>query len=65
MNCSLSLETPWDEGIGQTLLAAAERHSAELLVMGGYGHSRLREMIFGGVTRHVLRHMNLPVLLAH
>ena len=65
VNCSLSLATPWEDGIGQTLLAAAERHSAELLVMGGYGHSRLREMIFGGVTRHVLRHMNLPVLLAH
>ena len=65
VDCALNLETPWEDGIGQTLLGAAERHSADLLVMGGYGHSRLREMVFGGVTRHVLRHMNLPVLLVH
>jgi nucleotide-binding universal stress UspA family protein len=43
--------------------AAAEK--ADLLVMGGYGHSRLREMILGGVTRHMLERMSLPVLFAH
>lgn len=65
VNCELSLKAPSDEGIGQVLLATAERHSAELLVMGGYGHSRFREMIFGGVTRYVLQHMTIPVLLSH
>jgi len=33
--------------------------------MGGYGHSRVREMLFGGTTRHILDHTNAPVLLAH
>lgn len=65
VDCTLHLETPCEDGVGPTLLAMAERHSAELLVMGGYGHSRLRELIFGGVTRHVLQHMPLPVLLSH
>jgi len=34
-------------------------------VMGGYGHSRLREIVLGGATRTVLRHMTVPVLLSH
>ena len=38
---------------------------ADLLVMGAYGHSRLREFVFGGVTREILRHMTLPVLMSH
>jgi nucleotide-binding universal stress UspA family protein len=38
---------------------------ADLLVMGAYGHSRLREMILGGVTRDILRNANVPVLMAH
>lgn len=37
----------------------------DLLVMGAYGHSRYREMIFGGVTRHVLRSMPVPCLMSH
>ena len=47
-----------------TLLATAREHAA-LLVMGGYGHSRLREWIFGGFTLHVLRGAEVPVLMAH
>ena len=46
------------------LLTAAREHAA-LLVMGGYGHSRLREWIFGGFTQHVLRGCEVPVLMAH
>jgi nucleotide-binding universal stress UspA family protein len=38
---------------------------ADLVVMGAYGHSRLREMILGGMTREILRHMTVPVLMAH
>ena len=33
--------------------------------MGGYGHSRLREMMLGGVTRHMLEHATLPLLISH
>ena len=48
-----------------TLLAAAGAANADLLVMGGYGHSRVREVMFGGFTRRVLSHADLPVLMAH
>ena len=54
-----------DLPIGDALLNRAADLSADLLVMGGYGHSRTREAIFGGVTRHVLDHMTLPVLMSH
>jgi nucleotide-binding universal stress UspA family protein len=47
------------------LLSYAADASADLLVVGGYGHSRLRELILGGVTRELLRHMTLPVLMSH
>jgi nucleotide-binding universal stress UspA family protein len=55
---------PGGHGAADALLAAAREHAA-LLVMGGYGHSRLRELIFGGVTLHVLRGCEVPVLMAH
>jgi len=47
------------------LLSYASDISADLLVVGGYGHSRLRELTLGGVTRELLRHMTLPVLMSH
>ena len=49
----------------ETMLAAAAAVKADVLVMGGYGHSRLREVIFGGFTRHVLTGAELPILMAH
>ena len=52
-------------GIAEILLAQAHADAADLLVMGGYGHSRLREMMLGGTTRSILEQMSLPVLLAH
>ena len=51
--------------VGEVLLEEAQRVSADLLVMGAYSHSRLRELILGGVTRHVLQNADLPVLMAH
>jgi nucleotide-binding universal stress UspA family protein len=47
------------------LLDAAMQANCGLLVMGGYGHTRLREAVFGGFTRAVLRSATLPVLMAH
>jgi nucleotide-binding universal stress UspA family protein len=52
-------------GVGETLLACAEDFAADLLVMGCYGHTRLREFVFGGASRHVLGHMSIPVLMSH
>jgi nucleotide-binding universal stress UspA family protein len=55
---------PEAQSAPDTLLSAAGEHAA-MLVMGGYGHSRLREWIFGGFTLHVLRGAEVPVLMAH
>ena len=51
--------------IGEALLSQAADLSADLLVMGAYGHSRLRETLLGGVTRTILQSMTIPVLMAH
>ena len=50
---------------GEMLLSAARESEADLLVMGGCSRSRLREVVFGGVTRHVLRSASMPVLMSH
>jgi nucleotide-binding universal stress UspA family protein len=50
---------------GEALLALAAELDSDLLVMGGYGHSRVREWLLGGVTRHLLGHTNVPVLVSH
>jgi nucleotide-binding universal stress UspA family protein len=52
-------------GTGEAILATADSLGCDLLIKGAYTQSRLRQMIFGGATRHVLEHANLPVLLAH
>ena len=54
-----------NSGIGQRLLARAGELGADLVVMGGYGHSRLHELVLGGVTRTLLAHMSVPLLLSH
>ena len=51
--------------IGQSLLALAEEQGTDLLVMGGYGHTRFREFLLGGVTRTVLESSKVPVLMSH
>ncbi len=53
------------QGIAGRLLRHAEECGADLVVMGGYGHWRLREMLFGGVTREVVRESRVPLLVAH
>jgi nucleotide-binding universal stress UspA family protein len=54
-----------DIGAGDLLLNEAADLQADLIVMGGYGHSRLRELVLGGATRTILRQMTAPVLLSH
>jgi nucleotide-binding universal stress UspA family protein len=53
------------DSFGRRLLDAAHHFGADLLVMGAYGHRPLREMIFGGTTRHILTRADLPVLMRH
>jgi nucleotide-binding universal stress UspA family protein len=50
---------------GEAVLAAAEAEGCDLLVKGAFTRNRLRQMIFGGATSHILEHADLPVLMAH
>ncbi|MFT5172773.1 MAG: nucleotide-binding universal stress UspA family protein [Gammaproteobacteria bacterium] len=50
---------------GDLLLAHAAQYGANLIVAGAYGHSRMRELVLGGVTLKLLRHMKVPVLMSH
>ncbi len=54
-----------DIDVASTVLSYAADSSADLIVMGGYGHSRLREFVLGGVTREILESMTVPVLMSH
>jgi nucleotide-binding universal stress UspA family protein len=54
-----------DVSVAQALLSHAADMGAQLIVMGGYGHSRLREFVLGGVTRSMLQTMSVPVLMSH
>jgi nucleotide-binding universal stress UspA family protein len=54
-----------DLGIGEMLLSRSADEGCDLMVIGAWGHARWRELVLGGVTRHMLRHMTLPVLMSH
>ncbi len=51
--------------VADAILSHAADFSADFIIMGGYGHSRLREFVLGGVTRSILRSMTAPVLMSH
>jgi nucleotide-binding universal stress UspA family protein len=57
--------TATDIDVASALLSYAADSDADLMVMGGYGHSRLREFVLGGVTRELLESMTVPVLMSH
>jgi nucleotide-binding universal stress UspA family protein len=59
------LVVPGGRTLPGAVIDTAAASGADLLVMGGYGHSRLRELVFGGFTRHVLNESRLPVFLFH
>lgn len=54
-----------DIGVGDLLLSRAADLGVDLIVMGAYGHARVREMVLGGATRDILQHMTVPVLMSH
>ena len=54
-----------DIAVQDAILDYVADSGADLIVMGGYGHSRLREFILGGVTRSILKSMTVPVLMSH
>jgi len=51
--------------VGEAIAEAARELGADLLVMGGFAHSRLRDLVLGGATRHILNATPIPVLLSH
>jgi nucleotide-binding universal stress UspA family protein len=57
--------TKGDLAIQDVIVSYAADSGADFMVMGGYGHSRLREFILGGVTRGILSEMTVPVLMSH
>jgi len=65
VTCKEDTATSRHGNVGDALLACCERMKADLLVMGCYGHSRLREFVLGGASRHLLHGMTLPVLMSH
>lgn len=56
---------PDGRSVGEAILAEAAKQKADLLIKGAYTHSRLRQMIFGGATSHILAEAEIPVLMAH
>ncbi|HSM10876.1 MAG TPA: universal stress protein, partial [Lysobacter sp.] len=53
------------QATGEAILRFASLTGAQLIVAGGFGHSRARQMVFGGVTRSLFQHSTVPVLLSH
>jgi len=51
--------------VGETILAECDAMNADLLVTGAYTHSRLIQIILGGVTRHIIAEAKIPILAAH
>jgi nucleotide-binding universal stress UspA family protein len=54
-----------DIDVADVLLSHAADIAADIIVMGGYGHSRLRQFVLGGVTRSILQSMTVPVFMSH
>ncbi len=65
VNAEAVLAGKGDESTGEALSRYVSEQDCDLLVMGCYGHSRLRERLFGGATRHILQNMTLRVLMSH
>lgn len=65
VNAEAAVSNTTERSEGEELLAELQRSNSDMLVMGCYGHSRLREFALGGTTRYVLQHMTVPVLMSH
>ena len=65
IKAALTTFEPDERLIGEALLAEVRRLEADLIVMGAYGHSRLRELVLGGVTRYMLTEDHPPIFAAH
>jgi nucleotide-binding universal stress UspA family protein len=64
VSCEPMTVSPEGRSTGEAILANAVAQKCDLLIKGAYTQSRLRQMIFGGATRHILANANIPVLMA-
>jgi nucleotide-binding universal stress UspA family protein len=60
-----SYDVSGEISIADILLSRASDLGSDLIVMGAYGHARVREIVMGGVTRSILQHMTVPILMSH
>lgn len=65
MNVTIEVVTNPQTGVADAVLNHVSDNGNDLVVMGDYGHSRMREFLFGGATREILEAMTVPVLMAH
>ena len=65
LNVEIKRTAIGDIDVADVILSHAADAGTNFIVMGGYGHSRLREFVLGGVTRSILRSMTVPVLMSH
>ncbi len=65
VHCEVDVLSKSMPRVGDVLLRHASDKGADMIVMGAYGHSRFREAVFGGATRHLLEHATMPVFMAH
>ena len=65
IKCVASQSSATDGNVGFELLRQAEAFGSDLVVMGAYGHSRMREFVLGGASREMLAQMNRLVLMSH
>ncbi len=65
VGCSERVVEPGNRSIADALLDAAKGSDCDLLVVGGYGHNRLAESIFGGVTESIVSYRTLPIFMVH
>jgi nucleotide-binding universal stress UspA family protein len=65
VKASAEVRTRREASAADELILVAEQHAADLIVVGGYGHTRLREWIFGGVTRGLLTRSPMCCLFSH
>lgn len=65
VKCETATVVATDVKVGDAILSTMADDASDLLVMGAYGRSRLREFVFGGATRQILKNLTVPVLMSH
>lgn len=65
INTTVQRDVAFDGDVGSVILSRAADHAVDLIVMGLYGHSRLRELVLGGASRTLLAEMTVPVFMSH